>query len=190
VRAAEAKVGAGDTALTEAVARNYHKLLACKDEYEVARLYSAPEFAAELAATFEGDYRLEFHLTLPWSRGATPGAEPPKRSFGPWMMTAMKALARFKFLRGSALNPFGHSRERTRERELIADYEHMLAHILDTLDAPDTARLHAAVALARLPETIRGYGPVKDRSIIQAQARQKELMAAFDRRPDVTAKAA
>jgi indolepyruvate ferredoxin oxidoreductase len=93
------------------------------------------------------------------------------------MMTAMKALARFKFLRGSAFNPFGRSCERTQERELIADYERMLAHILDTLDA---SRLDAAVALANLPETIRGYGPVKERSIIQAQARQKELLAAFD----------
>ncbi|MBK7017015.1 MAG: indolepyruvate ferredoxin oxidoreductase family protein [Sulfuritalea sp.] len=178
VRAAEASATPGNAALTEAVARSYHKLLAYKDEYEVARLYTAPEFAAELAATFEGDYHLEFHLTLPWSRGATPGAEPRKQRFGPWMMTAMKALARLKFLRATALDPFGRSRERRQERALIADYERSVQHILDRLDAGNHA---AAVALARLPETIRGYGPVKERSVAAAKAKRGELMAAFER---------
>jgi indolepyruvate ferredoxin oxidoreductase len=178
VRAAEAGAGAGAT-LTEAVARGYHKLLAYKDEYEVARLYTAPEFAAELAATFEGDYRLEFHLTLPWSRCTTPGAEPKKQRFGPWMMTAMKLLANFKFLRGTALNPFGHSAERVQERELIADYEATVETILSGLA---THNRDAAVALARLPETIRGYGPVKERSVAAAKAKRGELMAAFERK--------
>ncbi|MBK8762005.1 MAG: indolepyruvate ferredoxin oxidoreductase family protein [Sulfuritalea sp.] len=178
VRAAEAGAGAGAT-LTEAVARGYHKLLAYKDEYEVARLYTAPEFAAELAATFEGDYRLEFHLTLPWSRGTTPGAEPKKQRFGPWMLTAMKLLANFKFLRGTALNPFGHSAERVQERELIADYEAAVETILSGLAAHNR---DAAVALARLPETIRGYGPVKERAVAAAKAKRGELMAAFERK--------
>jgi indolepyruvate ferredoxin oxidoreductase len=146
----------------------------------------SPAFQQALAANFEGDYRLNFHMTLPWSRAAGPGAEPPKQGFGPWLLPAMKLLARFRFLRGTAFNPFGRSAERVQERELIADYERMLAHILDTLDtleAPDAVRRDAAVALARLPETIRGYGPVKERSVAQARARQKELLAAFDGRP-------
>jgi indolepyruvate ferredoxin oxidoreductase len=190
VRAHGEKVGAGDTALADAVARNYFKLLAYKDEYEVARLFAEPAFQKALAASFEGDYRLNFHMTLPWSRAAGPGAEPPKQGFGPWLLPAMKLLARFKFLRGTAFNPFGRSAERVQERELIADYEGMLAHILDTLDAPDAARLDAAIALARLPETIRGYGPVKERSVAQARARQKELLAAFDKEYVATAPAA
>ena len=114
-------------------------------------------------------------------RGAKPGDEPKKIRFGPWLLPAMKLLARFKFLRGTAFNPFGTIAERRQERELIADYERMLAHILDRLDRVDDGRLDAAIALARIPDTIRGYGPVKQRSIIQAQARQMELLAAFDR---------
>ena len=102
----------------------------------------------------------------------------------------MKLLARFKFLRGTAFNPFGAIAERRQERELITDYERMLAHILDRLDRVDDGRRDAAVALACIPETIRGFGPVKERSIIQAQARQKELLAAFDQAPGLTAKAA
>ena len=179
MRAAEARVGAGDTALTDAVARSYFKLLAYKDEYEVARLYSAPEFAAELAASFEGDYSLRFHLTLPWSRGAAPGDEPKKQSFGPWMLTVMKLLAKLKFLRGSALNPFGSSAERKQERALIADYEATVEAILSALAAHNR---DAAIALARVPETIRGYGPVKERSVATAKAKRGELMAAFERK--------
>ncbi|MFA4968842.1 MAG: DUF6537 domain-containing protein, partial [Sulfuritalea sp.] len=178
VRAHGAKVGAGGTAFADAVARNYFKLLAYKDEFEVARLFVDPEFQQALAANFEGNSRLNFHITLPWSRGAKPGDEPKKIRFGPWLMPAMKLLARFKFLRGTAFNPFGPIAERRQERELIDDYEHTVAHILDRLDH---SRLGTAVALASIPEMIRGYGPVKERSILQARAKQKELMAAFDR---------
>jgi indolepyruvate ferredoxin oxidoreductase len=187
VRELEEKVGAGNTALADAVARNYFKLLAYKDEFEVARLFADPQFQQMLTASFEGDYHLNFHITLPWSRGAKPGDEPKKICFGPWLLPAMKLLARFKFLRGTVFNPFGAIAERRQERGLITDYERTLAHILDRLD---DGRLDAAVALASIPETIRGYGPVKERSIVQAQARQKELLAPFDRPPGVTAKAA
>ena len=187
VRAQALKVGAGGTAFAEAVARNYFKLLAYKDEYEVARLFCDPQFQRTLAASFEGDYRLNFHITLPWSRGAKPGDEPKKIHFGPWLMPAMKLLARFKFLRGTALNPFGRIAERRQERELITDYERTVAHILDRLDH---SRLDTAVALASIPDLIRGYGPVKERSILQARARQKELMTAFDQPSSATAQAA
>ena len=183
----EEKLGAGDTALTQAVARNYFKLLAYKDEYEVARLFVDPEFQRALAASFEGDYSLNFHITLPWSALTDPraktGDEPKKIRFGPWLMPAMKLLARFKFLRGTALNPFGWIDERRQERQLIADYERTLAHILNSLDRD---RLATAVALASIPEMIRGYGPVKQRSIVQARAKQKELLAAFDQPSVVT----
>ena len=182
----EGKLGAGETALTQTVARNYFKLLAYKDEYEVARLFVDPEFQRALTASFEGDYSLNFHITLPWSAltdpRAKPGDEPKKIRFGPWLMPAMKLLARFKFLRGTAFNPFGWIEERRQERQLIADYERMLAHILSSLDRD---RLATAVALASIPEMIRGYGPVKQRSIVQARAKQKELMAAFDQAPVV-----
>ncbi len=187
VRERTARVGTGGAALAEAVARNYFKLLACKDEYEVARIFSDPQFRQALAANFEGDYRLNFHVTLPWSRGAAPGDEPKKARCGPWLMPAMKALASLKFLRGTALDPFGWSAERRQERELVADYERTVAHILDHLDR---GRLDGAVALASIPEMIRGYGPVKQRSIVQARARHKELIAAFDQPAADTALAA
>jgi indolepyruvate ferredoxin oxidoreductase len=180
-----AKVGADGAALTEAVARNYFRLLAYKDEYEVARLFCEPAFREALDARFEGDYRLAFHITLPWSQGARPGDEPKKIRFGPWLMPAMKLLARFKFLRGTALNPFGLVAERKQERELIAEYERGMTHVLETLDP---GRLADAVAIASIPDAIRGYGPVKFRSIAQAAARRKELLASFDQATPVTAR--
>jgi indolepyruvate ferredoxin oxidoreductase len=173
-----ARVGTGGAALTEAVARNYFKLLAYKDEFEVARLFCQPAFRDALEAQFEGDYRLDFHITLPWSKGARPGDEPKKIRFGPWLMPAMKLLARLRFLRGTALNPFGQIAERKQERELIADYERTVTLLLEKFDP---ARLDAAVAIASIPDGIRGYGPVKVRSIAQAEARRKELMANFER---------
>ena len=176
VREQALKVGAGDTALAEAVARNYFKLLACKDEYEVARLFAEPEFQRALAAGFEGDYRLNFHVTLPWSRGAKPGDEPKKIRVGPWLMPAMKLLTGFKFLRGTPFDPFGRSAERRQERQLVADYEATMALILEKLDR---SRMATAIALASVPESIRGYGPIKNRSIVQARAKHQELMASF-----------
>ncbi|MDP1611024.1 MAG: indolepyruvate ferredoxin oxidoreductase family protein [Sulfuritalea sp.] len=188
VRACELKVGADGTALSAAVARNYFKLLAYKDEYEVARLFADPAFRRTLEQNFEGDYRLNFHMTLPWSRGARPGEEPKKIRFGPWLLPAMKLLARFKFLRGTAFNPFGLSTERRQERELIAEYGRSIAHILDKLSSE---RLAAAVALASIPETIRGYGPIKERAVAQARARQTELMAEFEKSsPETTTQVA
>jgi indolepyruvate ferredoxin oxidoreductase len=170
------KVGAGDTALAEAVARNYFKLLAYKDEFEVARLFVAPEFQESLAASFEGDYRLNFHMTLPWSRGAKPGDEPKKIRFGPWLLPAMKALADLKFLRGTPFDPFGFSAERRQERQLIADYEATMDMLLGT---PDHSRMDTAIGLASVPEIIRGYGPVKDRSVGEARAKHAALLAQF-----------
>ena len=164
-----------DQALSRAVARYYFKLLAYKDEYEVARLYSEPSFRQQLEAQFEGDYRLHFHLAPSWlaKPDARTGA-PIKREFGPWVLKAFGVLARFKFLRGSLLDPFGHSAERKVERELIGEYEELVELLLKEL-RPDNLR--TAVALAELPEQIRGYGHVKEHALAQVREQAKQLKA-------------
>ncbi len=175
VREAESRRIPGSSALTQAVARYLFKLMAYKDEYEVARLYADGDFAARVASQFEGDYRLRVHLAPPlWSAKDPATGEPRKRTYGPWMLTAMAVLAKFKRLRGTALDPFGRSAERREERRLIAEYESTLAEILERL-APAT--LDAAVALASLPEHIRGFGPVKARHLAQASERREALLA-------------
>ena len=183
------RVRAGKAApLADAVARNYFKLLAYKDEYEVARLFADAEFGQSLDAAFEGDYRLDFHVTLPWQRPAQDGAEPKKHRFGPWLLPAMRLLAKFRFLRGSALDPFARIPERKEERRLIADYERLVDDLIARYEQVDP---EAALALARLPESIRGYGPVKERAIAQARATQAELEGKLLRRtPEVPARAA
>ncbi len=175
VREVESRRVPGSTALTEAVARYLFKLMAYKDEYEVARLYSDGEFHAKLARRFEGDYRVKVHLAPPlWSRTDPATGEPRKRAYGPWMLKAMALLARFKGLRGTALDPFGYAEERRLERRLIADYEAMLDEIAGRL-SPETVA--TAVELASLPEHIRGYGPVKARHLAQVDERRIALLA-------------
>lgn len=174
VRETEARVFPGEpSVLTEAVAFNYFKLLAYKDEYEVARLYSNGEFTRQLQAQFEGDYRLEFHLAPSWLAKRDPNSGAPrKRSFGPWMLKAFEVLARFKFLRGTAFDPFGRSLERRQERELIDHYVSDIELILAHLKAGNR---HTALSLARLPERIRGYGHVKE-AAMKAAALQAARM--------------
>jgi indolepyruvate ferredoxin oxidoreductase len=177
VRRAEAEKTPGLTGLAEAVARYYFKLLAYKDEYEVARLYTDGSFRAALARHFEGDYRLEFHLAPPLLNPRDPDdGKPIKKRYGPWMMTVFGLLARLKFLRGTAFDPFGRTAERRLERQLIADYEALIAEILVKLDHE---RHRLAVALASLPEQIRGYGHIKQAHLDKSSKRQKELLAAF-----------
>jgi indolepyruvate ferredoxin oxidoreductase len=175
VRAADAALGR--SALSEAVARYYAKLLAYKDEYEVARLYTDGAFRAEIGRRFEGRPRLELHLAPPLlaQRDPTTG-HLKKRVYGPWIFTAMKYLARMKRLRGRWLDPFGHSEERRIERRLIADYEGVIEELLARL-SPDNYGL--AVEIARIPEQIRGYGHVKLRHLESAMRREAELLAAF-----------
>ncbi|TRO45333.1 indolepyruvate ferredoxin oxidoreductase family protein [Pseudomonas sp. ALS1279] len=161
--------------LSKAVARYYFKLLAYKDEYEVARLYSDSTFRKQLEAQFEGDYRLQFHLAPSWlSKPDAVTGEPCKRSFGPWMLKAFGVLARFKFLRGSVLDPFGHSAERRLERELIEEYEANVAYLLAELNA---GNYRTAVALAEIPEQIRGYGHVKEAALAKAREQATQLKA-------------
>jgi indolepyruvate ferredoxin oxidoreductase len=181
LRKVEAGVAPGGRlALTEAVARNLAKLMAYKDEYEVARLHCAPEFLAELRSQFEGepgkDYQLHFHLAPPMTAARDAAGRLVKRRYGPWMMQAFSVLARFKGLRGTLLDPFGKTAERRRERELVEDYFALVRLFCETL-APE--HLDTALELARLPEKIRGYGHVKEKAMDAAAERRARLMALY-----------
>jgi indolepyruvate ferredoxin oxidoreductase len=177
VEAAEQACRPGETALTEAVARCAYKLMAIKDEYEVARLYSAPEFRQALAAQFDGWRRLEFHLAPPLLATRDPvTGHPRKRGFGPWMLPVFALLARLRRLRGTWLDPFGHTAERRMERRLIDDYE----ALVDEVCAALTPANHAlALELARIPERIRGFGHVKQAHLETAKAKEAELLRRF-----------
>jgi indolepyruvate ferredoxin oxidoreductase len=177
VRAAEAAKTPGFTSLAGAVARNYFKLLAYKDEYEVARLYTDGSFKAALDKEFEGNLSLEFHLAPPLFNKPDPiTGRPKKTKFGPWTMRLFKLLAAMKGLRGTKLDIFAHSEDRLTERRLIAEYEALAPELLIGL----TPANHAlAVALASVPDQIRGYGPVKAASVITAKAKEAELLAKF-----------
>ncbi|MEQ9464897.1 MAG: indolepyruvate ferredoxin oxidoreductase family protein, partial [Haliea sp.] len=177
VKAREQAIKPGSTALAEAVARNLYKLMAYKDEYEVARLYTDGEFRKQLEATFEGDYTLQFHLAPPvFSRGLDEQGRPRKRSFGPWMLRAFALLARFRGLRGTRLDPFGYHPDRRQERALIVDYRALVSELLAEL-APGNFEL--ALQAARLPEDVRGYGPVKAESVARYQQQRAELLQRF-----------
>jgi indolepyruvate ferredoxin oxidoreductase len=174
VRRLEAERVPGETGLADAVARSLFKLMAYKDEYEVARLFSDGAFARQVEKQFTGDYRLEFHLAPPMLASLDPATgRPRKRRFGPWMMGAFKVLARLKALRGTPLDPFGYSQERKLERQLIRDYEALLDEIAQRL-GPAT---HAtAVELAALPQAVRGFGPVKQQALATIEARRAKLL--------------
>jgi indolepyruvate ferredoxin oxidoreductase len=164
----------GSTALTEAVARYLFKLMAYKDEYEVARLHTQTGFMARIAEQFEGDYRVNLHLAPPlWAKTDPATGEPRKRAYGPWMLALMGMLAKLKGLRGSALDPFGYSAERRTERRLIEEYERTVSILLERV-TPENIAL--AVEIASIPEHIRGYGHVKARHLKDARARQAQLM--------------
>ena len=177
VRAAERSRAKGMRGFAEAVARGYFKLLAYKDEYEVARLHAAPEFRRRIEAAFEGDYTLEFHLAPPlFARRDPTTGEPRKARYGSWMMRVFAVLARFKGLRGTMLDPFGYTQERRRERGLIERYEQVVASLIDDLDHTNHA---VAVEIASLPDRIRGFGHVKARSIEEAERREAELLGRY-----------
>ncbi len=185
VRAAEEKTV--QTGLAEAVARNYAKLLAYKDEYEVARLHADAAFAAQIAGQFEGDYKLKFHLAPPLlSRRDPKTGHLIKRAFGAWILPAFKALAKLKFLRGTPLDIFGYTSERKAERRLIADYEAMIDEVLKGLSSANHA---LAVKLAAIPDDIRGYGHIKDANLEKARRKEAELLAQW-RNPEAMKAAA
>jgi indolepyruvate ferredoxin oxidoreductase len=177
-RAAENDRTPGKSGFTEAVARYLFKLMAYKDEYEVARLYADPAFLRQVRNEVDGDkLRLTFHLAPPVlaRRNRTTG-EPRKMSFGPWMLPVFGVLAKLKFLRGTVLDPFGYTAERKVERQLVHDYEALLDELLAKL-SPENHNL--AVGLAAVPEKIRGFGHVKQRHIAAAKADEEALLERF-----------
>ena len=172
VRLAEAPLHS--SALSEAVARYLFKLMAYKDEYEVARLHTDSRFTDRVAAMFEGDYKLVHHLAPPMLARTNASGEAVKRPFGPWVRHAFAVLARLKGLRGTPFDPFGRTDERRIERALIDDYSDCIDELLHTLNA---ANLPLAVSIARIPEEIRGYGHVKQRHLAAARPKWDALMA-------------
>ena len=168
----------GSTRLAEAVARAYHKLLAYKDEYEVARLHANGELQKKIEGMFEGDYKLVFHLAPPRLARTDPSTgEPRKKAFGPWMLPVFKLLHRMKFLRGTPMDPFGYTEERRMERALIGEYERTVEELVKGL----TPQNHAlAVQIAAVPEEMRGFGYIKKRNVEAARKKRDELLARFN----------
>jgi indolepyruvate ferredoxin oxidoreductase len=172
VRDAAINGGFGEE-LPRAVAINYAKLLAYKDEYEVARLYTDGNFEKQIQDQFDGDFKISFNLAPPILGGGKDAlGRPRKRAFGPWMLPVFRLLAKMRVLRGTPFDIFGHSPDRRLERDLIAGYEKDVAHVL-TLLSPLT--LDTAIEILSLPERIRGYGPVKEKSVQDAKARYEQL---------------
>jgi len=172
VQAVESRLGSSK--VTEAVARYLFKLMAYKDEYEVARLHTDPAFIGKVAAMFEGDFKLVHHLAPPMMARKNEKGELVKRPFGPWMRTAFRVMAQLKGLRGTPFDAFGYTGERKVERALIGEYRKSIEALLPTLSQQN---LDLALEIARLPEDIRGYGHVKARNLVAVRARWERLMA-------------
>jgi indolepyruvate ferredoxin oxidoreductase len=174
VRDAALNGGFGEE-LPRAVAINYAKLLAYKDEYEVARLYTDGSFEKQIRDQFEGDFKFNFNLAPPLlARGTDPSGRPRKRAFGAWMIPLFRVLAGIRGLRGTPFDIFGYSADRRLERDLIAGYEKDVVHVLSVLSP---LNLDTAIELLSLPDRIRGYGPVKEKSVQDAKARYAQLAA-------------
>ena len=187
VKAAESKIANGKPLrLTEAVAKYLFKLMAYKDEYEVARLYTNGKFEEKVAALFEGDYAIHFHLAPPLFAKRDQHGHLIKQQFGPWMMKAFGLLAKMKSLRGTAFDVFGYTEERKMERALPLEYVGTISRLLPLLSEEN---LGQALAIASIPEDIRGYGHVKERHLLAAKAKEASLLAAFNA-PAATLKAA
>lgn len=177
VLAAEQEIKPGSDALARAVAWSYAKLLSYKDEYEVARLYTDGRFAQDISDRFEGDFKLHFHLAPPIIAKRDPATgHLKKQEFGPRMLWAFSLLAKLKGLRGTAFDIFGRSAERQAERQLIEDYEILIVDLLANLTAANHA---TAVAIAELPEQIRGYGHVKEAAMARVATQQAALLTKF-----------
>jgi len=180
VRVRESSLGQAGRALklSRAVAQYLFKLMAYKDEYEVARLYTDRSFRDKIAGMFEGDYKLRFHLAPPLLARRDDKGHLRKQQYGSWMMPAFGVLAKLRFLRGTVFDPFGHTEERRQERALIGDYRQTITRLLDQLSADN---LEQVVAVARVPEDIRGYGHVKERHLQAARQKEAALLAEIGR---------
>jgi indolepyruvate ferredoxin oxidoreductase len=172
----QAESALGKTLLTETVARYLFKLMAYKDEYEVARLHTDTAFLSRVTGMFDGDFKLHYHLAPPLISETNDKGELVKQKFGPAMLTGFKVLSRLKFLRGTPLDVFGRTEERRTERALIGEYQSSLSVILGQLHADNHS---LAVDVARIPEQIKGFGHVKERNLKAARTQWKALMAKF-----------
>jgi len=177
VAAAEQRLGLNG--LTQTVARAAYRLMAYKDEYEVARAYADPAFRRKLEACFTGDYRLKVYLAPPLISPRDPlTGQLRKRAYGGWVFFAFRLLARLRRLRGTPFDPFGRTAERRLERQLIADYRQTVGRLIEGLSADNHP---LALQIAALPEKIRGFGHVKQRQLAEVKIREKRLMAQFER---------
>ena len=176
VSAREAEVVGQSGPLARAAARAYAKLLAYKDEYEVARLLTLPSLQREMAQVFAAGGRVSFNLAPPFLAGRGIKGRPRKREFGPWLRPALRILARGRRLRGTVFDLFGYTAERRAERALIAQYEQLVARVLAALTA---ANHPAGVELLALAEEVRGFGPVKEAAMLRYHDRAQSLEQAF-----------
>ncbi|GAA0848797.1 indolepyruvate ferredoxin oxidoreductase family protein [Marinobacter szutsaonensis] len=178
VRQAEAGIGHQDLLLTRTVAEQLYRFMAYKDEYEVARLFAETDFMKEVEKTFEGDFKVHFHLAPPiLNRGTDARGRPQKRQFGPWMFRAFKLLAKLRGLRGTALDPFRHSADRKLDRALLADYRQLAERISHELS---TDNYDTFLQLAELPADVRGFGPVREQAVEAIRERQQQLLKALE----------
>ena len=178
VAAAEQSKAGGRTGLAAAAARNLYKLMAYKDEYEVARLYTDGAFVRQLRETFDGNLKLKFHLAPPLIAPRDPKTGQLKKlTFGRWVMPAFRVLAKLRFLRGSFFDVFGYTAERKMERQMIPDYEATLRHLIGKLDADN---YDLAVEIAEVPDSIRGYGHIKEEAVEAAREHESQLRRLFD----------
>jgi indolepyruvate ferredoxin oxidoreductase len=182
--AAAEKLRVGGDRLAREAATSLYKLMAYKDEYEVARLYAESDFFDRVAQQFEGDYKLRFHLAPPLLARRDSKGHLVKQAYGPWVAGAMRWLAKARVLRGTPFDPLGYTAERRAERQAIDDFQTLMRRVLGALDAQ---RLDPALALARLPQTVRGYGHVKHQQAEAAALRQQALWAELVQGPATAA---
>jgi indolepyruvate ferredoxin oxidoreductase len=166
----------GKNLLSQAVARGLFKLMAYKDEYEVARLHTDTGFEDKIKAMFEGDFKINYHLSPPLLSPKNDLGEMQKRKFGPWMNSAFKVLAKLKGLRGTPLDVFGYAAERQTERALIDEYRASMEEVLVSLNEHNHG---LALQLARIPEQIKGFGHVKERHLAAARLQWAAAAQAF-----------
>ena len=182
VRRSEREKAGSSSALSEAVAKYFFKLMAYKDEYEVARLHTEGSFLKRIESEFGGQYKLNFHMAPPlFAKRDKATGELKKASYGPWLLPLLRILAKLRFLRGTSLDIFGYTAERRTERQLIEDYEKLLRE--QVLPALTSGNHSIAVSLASLPESIRGYGHVKERNLKLATTEQQRLLARYGSKP-------
>ncbi|MBU2875532.1 indolepyruvate ferredoxin oxidoreductase family protein [Marinobacter salexigens] len=178
VREAEEKLGETNNLLTRAVAQQLYRFMAFKDEYEVARLFAETDFMKEVNNTFEGDFKVHFHLAPPiMNRGTDAQGRPRKRQFGPWMFRVFKLLAKFRVLRGTPVDPFSYSSDRKMDRAQLKEYQQLVERIVSELDA---SNYDTFLQLAELGSEIRGYGPVREQAAEAVQEKHSQLIKALN----------